>query len=256
MNKSDYPGPTSHRTLRALLRTIERAYKQKDIEALHDAYDLTDSSTQDYDEIVEYINGLSERLRNGEYKSYFMYTDDDVAAMKTDLEMLAYGDFDEAMLQLEYDLRSIDRYRGDDELESQVFRPELFADEDRTKWNELWAITMACLDAPGDSEENGLVSGAIAKLRSYQQKSHGPLVPTLTATYRRENEGVSVRLAWDDQCLYVETHAPFIVELDEYFINTAPINGIADFTPKCFPERFGEYKLGCVDSANLFKYEL
>lgn len=256
MDTNSHPRPTSHYDIRALLRVIERGYSQNDIEALYDACDLADAlSPEYYEDLQTYINGLIENINHNE-RSYRMYSDDDINHAKEALYKLAYGDFDEAMMTLEYDLRGIDIHRDEAEMESLVFRPELFNDADRKKWNELWAIAQLCLDAPGDSEENGVLAGAIASLRSYQQKSHGALVPTMTATYRKGNEGVGVRIAWFDECLHVLTHAPFYKELDEFFINTAPVDGIVDFTPGCFPKHIDGYELGGVSSENLFQYEL
>jgi hypothetical protein len=255
MNQSNYSGPISHRELRALLRVIERASEQKDREALEDAHVLASVMPDEYKtDVREYVNGLSERARDGNYKAYYMYTDGDVEAMRDSLELIAYGNFDEAMQELEYDLRSLDRYSSDQHMSSRVFKPELFTSEDRIIWKELQDIADIYLHERGEDDETA-IENAVKKLRLYQQKSYGPLIPTMTATYRNKNEGVSVRLAWYDNCLHVQTHAPFIEEIDEYFITTAPIKDEADFTPACFPDRFDEYALGDTEVTRLFKHE-
>jgi hypothetical protein len=256
MNGSHYPWPTLHYDLRALLRVIERAYDQNSVEALDDARDLAGALPPEcHENLRTYIGGLLERIRNEE-RDYRLHTDIDIDEAKEALEKIAYGDFDEAMMKLEYDLRSLDRYRNENEMESRVFRPELFSNEDREKWNELQAVVAEYLPEPFSEENDKALEDAVASLRSYQQRSHGALVPTMTATYRNGNEGTTVRLAWVDEGLQVATHAPFYEELDDFFINTSPIESRADFLPSRFPKSVGEYKLGGIMSANLFQYEL
>jgi hypothetical protein len=256
MNQSNYSGPISHRELRALLRIIERAYKEEDSEALDDTYDLVNLLSDEYKtDVQEYISGLIQQTRDGEYKAYHMYTNDSLEAMKDNLEERAFGSFKEAMQEHDYDLRSLDRYSSDQNMSSRVFKPELFTSEDRIIWKELQDIADIYLHERGEDDETA-IENAVKKLRLYQQKSYGPLIPTMTATYRNKNEGVSVRLAWYDNCLHVQTHAPFIEEIDEYFITTAPIKDEADFTPACFPDRFDEYALGDTEVTRLFKHEL
>jgi hypothetical protein len=256
MTNSEYLRPSTHRTLRALLRTIERANAQGDIDALKDAYDLAEELTENGGLVMEYINGLSERLRDGEYRAYFMYTDQDLDNIKNDLEKEGFGDFDEAMEILEYDLNSIDRYRSIDDMESRVFRPELFEDDDRAIWNTLWANAKSYFDDNKSDTADNCLGESIMKIRSYQQKSHGPLILTLTASYRTKEAGVSVCLAWYDDRAHVITHAPFAAELEEYFTSISPVNVVSDFKPECFPANVGEYKLGSISRNSLFRYEL
>lgn len=257
MRTDDYPRPISHTELRALLRVVERAYARKDIDALNDAFNLANLLPSEYyEDLQTYILGTREWIRYGDEDDYPMYDNADIHEAKETLEMSAYGDFDEAMDALTYDLRGIDRCRSKDSMQSLVFRPELFTDEDRQKWKELLDVALDCLHKPHDSKLERKVEDAVMAIRSYQQRSFGPLVPTLTATYRRDDEGVSVRLTWFDECLYVTTHATFYEALDEYFITTAPIDGLADFTPDCFPKLIGGHTLGGITSINLFRYEL
>lgn len=251
-----YPHPSSHRELRALLRTIERAYEQKDNDALQDAYDLAVALVKnENDEVVEYISGLSERLRNDYTGHYCMYTDEDIAAMKEPLDRQAYGDFNEAMLALQYDLQSIDRYASESDIEARIFKPEYFNNEDRAKWTELYGVANTLLHETKVTIGDNSVARAVSKLRDYQQRSYGPLVPTITASYRRDDEGFSISVTWLDNEIVIAPYSPFHDELNKYF-DEHPVTAPDNFTPKCLPKSINGYELRTTSCAKVFRYEL
>lgn len=255
MNTS-YPHPKSHRELQALLRVIDRAYEQKELPGLEDAYDLAELLTEYKEALTEYIGGLANRVREGEDDSYFLYSEHDISAMRAELERQAYGDFDEAVEALAYDLNSLDRYQSVDDMEARVYRPEFFAANDRQKWDEWWQLAVDCLDHSYDSEADSRVGRALLAIRHYQQKSYGPLVPTLVATYRAGSEGLSVSLAWFDDALHIASNAPLHAELRAYLTNVSPVTNVSEFTPECLPKYISGYELRTVSEAKLFRYEL
>lgn len=253
---------TSHAPLRALLHIAETAAKHRDPALIHSLRDLVDVAVPDLATDVRiHLSNIEDHLRN-EYAEYHIYDDAIVAEAIGRLEKAAYGDFDEAMRDLEYDLHNYDVPASKDGCASDAYRAELFEDDDdRTIWRELrdvlqrWNNTK--MYSPDAEKE---ISTTIKKLRRYQQKSYGALIPTMTATYIKRSDqgshGVGVRLAWIDEGLSVTTHAPFYEELDDYFINQAPIESRGMFTPGCFPDKIGGYELGSISEANLFRHEL
>lgn len=254
-------GPPSHEALRALLRIIDRAVERKDKDLLRDIFDLCDRVSPDHAADAEiYVYGLYERSESD--IGYYVHDEKDIAEAQERLEKVAFGDFDEAMSELMYDLGSAIRYRSMDEAGSNIFRSDFFDDGDKVIWNELREVLRRTLVTNGyDEAMEAEADDAIDTLRTYQQKSYGPLIPTMTATYMKRTtegaprEGVSVRLAWQDDHLEMETYAPFHKELEEYFANN-PITHIDQFTHACFPEEMMDYELGDVADARLFAYEL
>lgn len=252
--------PIYHDGLRALLRIVERAIEQDDSDALEDALVLGRKlDFEQHANINTYINGSMERLAS-DYDDWFMYNKDQVIEAKRQLEKVAYGDFDEAMRMLENDLYCIDRYRNESDIESNVFRSDFFDNDDRKKWHELRSVMLKYFKVPYSENQNDEIENAMKELREYQQKSYGPLIPTMTATYikRYANgaDGATLKLIWIDGGVRVDTAAPFYEEIDDYFINQSPIKNRQMFIPSCFPESFGEYKLGDTDSVDLFRWEL
>lgn len=209
-----------------------------------------------------YVIGLRQLAAEEKPIYYRTYDDENISVAKTNIERCAYGDFDEAMADLEKDLMYYDRSRGEDPFLTDIYRSEYFgSDEDRAIWNELREV----LNKWGrvgtyDSAADNAVHDAVERLRDYQQKSYGALVPTMTGTYIKKSSegshGVGVRLAWVDECLRVTTRAPFYEELDDFFIYQSPVESRKMFTPECFPKNIGGYVLMGVSSNNLFEYEL
>lgn len=252
--------PTSHAALRALLRIIERANEQKSIDMLDDARTLIGGAAPGLAyELKEYVIGLRERIQ-GEDEYYQLQSDDTMSWFKTRLEKTAYGDFDEAMLCLEDDLKGADSCRSESNLQSNEFRPELFDADDRKVWEELRAVVTNAVGCSDSKKQDDELQQAINKLRAYQQKSYGPLIPTMIASYvkkvKNDTSGYSVRLAWVDEGLRVETNAPFYEQLDEFFINQSPVESRRMFTRSCFPRRLDGYDVAGVAEDNLFKHEL
>ena len=174
---------------------------------------------------------------------------------------MAYGDFDEAMQDLEYDLRALDTLPEGKSLASDVYDSELFDDEGDNKiWGELRAVALKWAGKRYSEASEREALAAVKKLRGYQQKSYGALVPVITVTYLRkvgdDTVGVGVQAAWIDEGLHITTHAPFYEELDDFFINQSPVESRKMFTPDCFPKSIGGYELSGTTIANLFRHEL
>lgn len=236
-----------------MLRLVKSAVDRSDASSLDDLRTIAEND----DTLYDYISAQHERLIKEE-RSYYIYDDETFASLTSELEKIGFGDFDEAMMALEYDLNSLERYRDASEVRSNIFRPELFNQDDRVIWTELRKIVTEhdYKKRPADDDN----CAAVEQLRTYQQKSFGPLVPVMIATYiddaSGKKHGVSVQLSWTNNHLYVQTAAPFAKELDDYFANKASIKTVQDFTEKSLPATIGDYVLSYVSSMDLFEYEL
>lgn len=250
IQKTAHP-PMSHESLRSLLEIVEKALELGDENLLHNISILSDYIELDSSDIHTYIRGKYERLpyENDEYP---LYSDKEIESAKERLEKKAYGNFDEGMWILERDLLQIPFHK---EIESNVFRPEFFNEEDRRIWESLRQVLIAQPYANQETWEKE-AKAAYDSLRLYQQKSYGALIPIMIATYKKEAEGVSVRLAWIDKALVVTTKALFYKELDEYLTHTNPIKSAADFTQDHLPQYIGQYTRESVEYDSLFRYEL
>lgn len=250
-------GPISHRDLRAFLDIAKKAIELGDISLLGNlqtiSYLVEPENNQD---VQDYINGESDRLASidGEYR---MYDDDDIKNAKDALGKVAYGDFNEAMLALEHDLKNIS-YAN--KLSSDIFKPEYFSENDRIIWEKLRSVATLLL-----GNKDGEISGqgstdALRDLRQYQQKTYGSLIPVIFATYIKDEEqnktGATVRLAWVDNEIHIQASAPFDRELDDFITNKHPTKSVTDFNQGNLPKIIGGYKLDSADRYDMFCYEL
>ncbi len=250
--------PISHNELRAFLQIVEKVVKIGDASLLLDLCALSGLFSYDYmDDVNTYVFGSQERLQFGADTEYRSYGDDDIDEAKKDLEEIAYGDFDEAMSVLESDLNDFPYHYSH---MSDIFRPDYFKADDRKIWDKLRKVIAKPAAESDQDKLERTAKNAVEKLRLYQQKSYGKLIPVMFATYMKQETddtvGVSVKLAWDNRCLRIITQAPFYAELDDFFINTNPIKRVEFFNKKHLPVEIGGYKLHTADSYNLFRYEM
>ncbi len=256
-NESNISRPISHDALRAFLQAIEKVIKIGDESLLWDLCVIGGLFPYDYtDEICTYTYGSQERLQCGADSEYRSYSDDAIDDAKKELEEIAYGDFDEAMSVLESDLDDFPYHYSH---RSDIFRPDYFETDDRKIWDKLRQVIAKPADESDQDKLEKTAKAAITKLRTYQQKSYGKMVPVIFATYMKQDSddtvGVSVKLAWDNRCLRIMTPAPFYAELDDFFINTNPIKRLENFDEKHMPVEIGGYKLHTADIHHLFRYE-
>lgn len=255
---TSYAHPVSHASLRALLAIIDSAVARADTATLAYAYDLIPPLDGDVrTNCSVYINGLIGVLEQDD-AGYAQCSEEEITAARLSLDHTAYGNFDEAMHALDHDLLALDPHVAIDPA-SDAFRPEFFDADDRAIWDELrLVITNYQANPSGDYTLEAYM--AHQRLREYQQKSYGPLLPTMVATYLRrtgkDTEGVSARLAWVDETLNVASAEPLAVLLKDHFARKHPITTHDEFVETCFPKMIGDYTLMDVSRSDMYRYEL
>lgn len=204
-----------------------------------------------------YIRGLIESIEHAD-QDFAIYNEEDITAARFSLDQVAFGNFDEAMHALDRDLIALDPHVAVDAA-SDVFRSEFFETEDQAIWRELRQVIN---DYKADPERDFTRDAFVAhqRLREYQQKSYGPLLPTMVATYLRYNhgtaEGMSARFAWVDETLNVEAAEPLAELLNEYFSGDNQISAVNEFNEEILPKTVGDYRLMDVGSSSMYRYEL
>lgn len=248
--------PVSHEDLRALLSMVEKAIEKDDLELIGNLQIISHLISSEHEDVRIYMCGEYDKLA-GENNEYRMYDDDDIKISKDYLEKLAYGDFNEAMWALEHDLKNVSHTNSRD---SDIFKSDYFADNDREIWEELRQVIINPKTDKNDDDLEIEAADALCRLREYQQKSYGPLVPVMFVNYVKNEKdnriGISFRLAWIDNHVHVQAEMPYRRELDDFFTNKNPISDVADFNKDNIPKAIDGYKLESVDDYKLFYYEL
>lgn len=243
--------PVSHSELRAWLEITEKALKLKDIKLLENLSILSSLFDDEYrrDAFV-YSRALLERLEKHKKDVYYVYDDETVELSKDALYRKAYGDFNEAMAAIERDLT---RYPADSKCESDAFKPEYFDEEDRKIWDELRKVSINLdYDIPDNRNDK-----YVKKLRKHQEKSYGPQIPVLYASYiSRDNQrGVTLNVAFVNGKLEISAEKKIKKLLEAHFSNL-PITTSKELTKIILPKTLDYYSLVSVNKDYLFEYEL
>lgn len=251
---SKYTSPPDNCKLRAFLVLVDDFLQKQDKDRFEAVSDLSKELIHEDDCLKTFVTAVRERIYYPD-EQYRICSDEEFGSIRVDLQKRAYGDFDEAMEALESDLRQVDPTIKRDYFATDVFRPELFENSsDRRKWSELHSVLMKWRsDTSKDYTQEA--NRAIRLLRVYQQKTYGPLVPVISATYRKGNEGYSVSMAWIDTRLCVKTYAPFYESMDDYFIHKKPVRSMQEFNVSMLPHNLDGYVLQDTVTRYLFVYE-
>ncbi len=255
------PSPPSHQELRNAIALLKRGRELNDGSIIDNTLSLARSTYEIDASIYALLVTYSDTPLSsaGEDVYYSLHSPEDRKEAETELIRLAYGDFNEALHLLQQDLFNLDPTINRGEPFSDIFDANYFTPEQQKLWNELRQPVEDSRNNPGQDFTKEAM-GAFRKLRHHQQQVYGQLLPTMVATYlsngEEESRGVSIQLIWDDPTLIVNSQAPFNVDLDEYFINTHPVESLRDFIPSAFPQTINDYTLQDVTSENLFRYEL
>lgn len=253
-----YAHPVSHSSLRALLAIIDSAVARGDSITLEYAYDLIPPFDGDVrTSCAIYIRGLIESIEHSD-REYAIYSEEDITAARLSLDQVAFGDFDEAMYALDRDLMALDPHVAVD-ASSDAFRPEFFDSDNQTIWHELRQVI---INYKADPARDFTLEAFVAhqRLREYQQKSYGPLLPTMVATYLCHihgiAEGMSARFAWVDDTLNIEAAEPLAGLLNEYFAGDDQVVAAEQFNEEMLPRIVGEFHLMNAASSTMYRYEL
>ncbi|MBL8160261.1 hypothetical protein JNJ66_07455 [Candidatus Saccharibacteria bacterium] len=249
--------PIYRHSLRALLRLIEKGQELQDSQFLRDTSDILDNLVyENYDNWTTYMSAIQDRVGNDEEDEMYV-SDEEMSTARQSIDEQIFGDFDEAMITLEQDLRGLP-WR--DSLDSDAFKPDYFAADDRKIWDELREVAKRYIGVRDTDAAEAATEDAIVRLRRYLQKLYGPLIPVMIATYSKAENvrtvGYSVRLAWLDGKLDITTSAPFCAKFTNYVMKIKPITRPESFTAEHVPQKIDGFELGSVDCYQLFRYEL
>lgn len=241
MTKSPMPNNTY---LRTLLEVLDRATRQKDTELLSDLPKLSIGLSPEQQSAFYIVCTRAKEEIEG--SSYHLHDDKNVSTSVTALQKAAYGNFVEAAHVLYTDMTS---WRiGEDTLDSDIFKSELFDKNDRLVWESVRREVQSYKDDARYSED----IKAIETLRRHLQKYHGPLVPVQHYTYIKdsptdEQAGFSFRVYTYNEALHVTGHPRYTNALKEA-IQSSQSNEA--------PKVLQDLSLQDQSTLSLFHYEL
>lgn len=255
MNKR-YPHPPTYQHLRALLKLTENAIGRKDLDDLAHLYEINYAIDSDWsDNMRIYIVGSIESIQGEDYS---MYTTEEIGEVKESLTRLAYGNFDEAMATLYNDLSNCGYT---DSKGSDIFQNKYFSKAEGKIWRELRRVLNDCREntLPHTKKFDNTIDQAIDKLRHYQQKSYGGLIPTIIGTYRSiapNQTGVSFRLLWRNDCLEIDTPTELHKKFQKLVLKQNKITSKDSFKIDNLPKVIEGRELESADTSELFLYEI